>query len=91
MSSPDIINSLFELVSGLLLALNVRRLHIDKRVRGVSVWPVAFFTLWGYWNLYFYNAVDCTLSFLGGIAVVAVNTVWVTQIIYYLRKEAAHE
>ena len=81
--SPDVINGLFELGAGLLLGLNIGSLYRDKIVRGVSVWPTSFFMLWGYWNLYFYPSVNCDLSFYAGILVVATNTAWVGQMIYY--------
>ena len=82
---PDLINGLFEVVAGILLSINVRRLYRDKKLYGVSIIPTAFFVMWGYWNLYFYPTVGCMLSFFGGILVVAVNTVWVVQMIYYSR------
>ena len=85
--SPDTINGLFELGSGVLLFMNVARLHKDKIVRGVSIVPIAFFMVWGYWNLYFYPTMHCVLSFFGGILVVISNTIWVCQMIYYNRKE----
>lgn len=87
--NPDIINGLFETIAGLLLCMNVYRLHKDKKVQGVSVIPTSFFMLWGYWNLYFYPSVNCVLSFWGGILVVAANTVWVIQMIHYGRKQYA--
>lgn len=43
----DLVNGLFEMVGGLLLWLNVRRLARDRQVAGVSVLPVLFWTAWG--------------------------------------------
>lgn len=74
--TPDLINGLFELVGGVLLALNVRRLWIDREIAGISPWPVAFFTSWGVWNLFFYPALGCWWSFAGGLLLVAANTAW---------------
>lgn len=81
--NPDQINGCFELVAGLLLLLNVIRLHHDKQVRGVHVVPIAFMAIWGFWNLYFYPYVGALWSFVGGIVVVVVNSIWVGQMIYY--------
>ncbi len=84
---PDQINGCFEVVAGLLLTLNVIRLHRDKQVRGVHIVPIAFMAIWGFWNLYFYPYIGAPWSFVGGIVVVVVNTVWVGQMIYYKNKE----
>ena len=50
----DFVNATFELGGGFLLLWNCLRLYRDKEVKGVSVGVTAFFTLWGYWNLYYY-------------------------------------
>lgn len=80
---PDIVNGCFELLGGFFLMQNVRRLRKEKQVKGVSVLATAFFMGWGYWNLYFYPAVNAWLSFAGGIHIVFWNTVWVAMALYY--------
>ncbi len=85
--TADFINGLFELAAGLLLSLNVRRLFKDKQVRGVCLLPVMLMAAWGYWNLFFYPIVGATFSFLAGIPVAAINTIWSIQIFYYGRRE----
>lgn len=72
----DLINGCFELCGGLLLLLNVWRLWIDRAISGVSMLPVCFYTLWGFWNLYFYPSVGARWSFWGGIIVVLANSLW---------------
>ena len=84
---PDLINGLFEGLGALFLLQNVLRLHKDKIVRGVHWLPTSFFMLWGYWNLFYYPHLNQWLSFFGGLAIVIVNTVWLGQMIFYLRKE----
>ena len=79
----DIINGLFELLGGAFLFRNVFTLYRHKQVKGVSVLSTSFFMAWGVWNLWFYPAVDCWWSFVGGIVIVVANTIWVTQMIYY--------
>lgn len=83
---PDQINGCFEIVAGLLLTLNVIRLYRDKQVHGVHIAPMAFMAIWGFWNLYFYPYIGAPWSFVGCIVVVAVNTVWVGQMVYYRKK-----
>lgn len=79
----DLVNGLFELFGGILLCLNIRRLYKDKKVTGVSWIPVAFFTSWGLWNLYFYPALNCWASFVGGIVVVTANAAWLGMAWWY--------
>ena len=83
----DLINGCFELFAGVFCFMNCMRLYKDKKVRGVSVIATMFFTSWGFWNLYYYPSLGQTLSFYGGIFIVTVNTIWVSQMIYYTRKE----
>jgi hypothetical protein len=84
---PDLINGLFEFLGGVLICLSIYKLHKQKIVRGVSPLPVAFFALWGYWNLLYYPSLHQWFSFFGGLVVVTANTIWVIQMYYYLRKE----
>jgi uncharacterized membrane protein YfcA len=83
----DLVNSIFELGGGLLITLNCFRLYKDKVVKGVSVATVAFFSLWGYWNIYYYPSLGQTLSFIGGIVIAVANTVWVGMAIYYAKRD----
>ena len=78
--TPDLVNGLFEFGGGLLLWLNVRRLWRDRKIAGVSLWPVVFWTSWGGWNLFFYPAVGCWWSFAGGIFVVTANAAWLAML-----------
>jgi hypothetical protein len=79
----DTINGLFECLAGLFIAASCRRLWLDKKVHGVSLAHPVFFNVWGFWNLYFYPCVGCWWSFLGGIGVVAANTLWSLMLVYY--------
>jgi hypothetical protein len=74
--SPDLFNGIFEAGGAVLLWLDVQRLHRDKMLRGVY-WPVrVFFASWGFWNIYYYHAIQQPFSFWAGLGVVAANTVW---------------
>lgn len=80
---PDHINGLFELIGGTLLILNCRRMYVDKEVKGVSIIPCVFFTSWGYWNLFFYPALNAWWSFYGAILVAITNSMWLGMVWYY--------
>lgn len=84
---PDMVVAFFEFGSALLICLSIRDLHRHKLVRGVSPWPVSFFALWGWWNLYWYAHIDAPFAWWAGIGVVTTNTFWALQMIYYINKE----
>lgn len=81
--TPDHINGCFEFIGGVLLLLNCRRMYRDKEVKGMSIWPVMFFTSWGYWNVFFYPSLEQWWSFYGGLMVAVANTLWISMILYY--------
>ena len=87
MNYPDIINGIFELCGGLFILKSILKLNKDKEVKGVHWIHAAFFACWGYWNLFYYPYLEQWISFIGGIGVVTANTIWLGQMIYYLRKE----
>jgi len=78
--NPDQINGLFEFVGGILLCINCYNLYRYREIKGVSWFPVVFFTAWGYWNLYFYPSMNAWWSFYGGIFIVTVNTIWLIML-----------
>lgn len=83
----DKMNGLFEFAGGLFILLSCIKLYRDKKVRGISFVHVGYFTLWGYWNIYYYPYLDQWISFIGGLSVVLMNTIWLLMLICYLRKE----
>jgi len=64
---------------------SILKLVHDKQVKGVSWVHASFFSVWGIWNLYYYPSLGQWNSFLGGIGIVTVNTIWVGLMIYYSR------
>lgn len=87
----DTINGLFECLGGWFVILSIMKLQGEKRVHGVSWLHAGFFTVWGYWNLYFYPQLGQWFSFLGGIVIVVMNTLWMIQLIHYSRKQLIHD
>lgn len=86
MDFADLTNGAFELFGAFALWGNVRAIRRDKSVRGVDWRATAFFTSWGLWNLYYYPSLDQWASFGGGVAIVAVNTVWLGYAFKYRRR-----
>lgn len=83
----DLINGLFELFGAILIAINVRQILKDKEIKGVHWIPTGFFSLWGFWNLFYYPHLDQWLSFVAGVLLFITNTTWVSLMIYYGRKK----
>ena len=83
----DCVHGTFELAGGFFILLHVLRLLRDKEVRGVSAIAVAYMTLWGFWNMYYYPFLAQWFSTFGGAAIALINTAWVVLLFYYLRKE----
>lgn len=83
--NADLINGLFETLGGLAIASSCLRLWREKRVQGIALTHMAFFTAWGFWNLYFYPAFGAWLSFYGGLGVVTVNAAYLGMLAYYRR------
>lgn len=82
----DRINSAFELAGGFFTILHIVRVLHDRSVAGVSITTVVFFTLWGFWNLYYYKSIQQRWSLVASYFITAMNTVWVILLIYYNMK-----
>ena len=88
MHIADVTNGLFEALGGMLVWLNVRRILIDKQVKGTDGYVVIFFSAWGWWNLYYYPSLNQWLSTAGAVLMALANTTW---LILFLRlKRAQH-
>lgn len=81
--SPDIINAGFELAAGVAVLDHCRKIHQDKKVRGLSIPAVVFFFTWGLWNLYYYPHLDQFWSFAGGIFVTLANLLYIGLLTWY--------
>jgi hypothetical protein len=81
--SPDIANSMLELVSVFVMCLNVRRLIIDKQLKGISIWSSFYGYAWALWYNYFCFASGQLYSATAGCVFSAVQTVWVIILLYY--------
>ena len=84
--TPDMINGLFEAVGGALIFNHCRAVLRDRAVAGVSIFSTAVFTLWGFWNLFYYPHLDQWFSFAGGLVIVVANSLWVYLLLQYRSK-----
>jgi len=79
----DVFNATFEMVGACIGWINVRKIWTDKKVVGIAWATYIFFSSWGYWNIYFYSSVNCTLSWAAGIFLALANTTWTLLAIKY--------
>lgn len=83
----DVINAIFSFLSGIFLWYNCWKLYKDKQVCGVSISCQALFTLWGFWNLYYWPSLNQWVTWYASIFSTTANLVWVWMAIYYTRKK----
>lgn len=89
MQWPDAVNGAFELIGGLFVMLSIRQVLRDKAVKGVSWWHPLFFSVWGFWNVFFYWWAGVWLSWAAGIWMTLLTTTWVSLLFYYSREGRA--
>lgn len=86
-SPQDLINGGFELGAGIMQWTNVRALYRDREVRGMNVWSVVFFNVWGLWSFYYYAGyLWQPMSWLGNLAIISANLAWVGMAIRYRQR-----
>lgn len=81
--NPDMINALFSIGGSCFLWLNVWSLYKEREVKGVHWGSVAFFTILGFWNLFFYSTLSQWYSLFAGISSVMANIVWLCLVTFY--------
>lgn len=80
---PDLLNSLFELSGAAFVFFSIRDTLKNKSATGISIITVLFFSVWGYWNLFYYPSLEQWLSATGAILLAITNTVWLTLVLYF--------
>jgi len=82
----DMINGVFESCGGFFILLSIIKLERDREVRGISWLHVAFFAMWGYWNLWYYPTLGQWFSAFGGVLLAATNTYYLVRLVQFSRK-----
>lgn len=83
MSLADIVNALFEAFGFFAVAMSCIRVLKDKKVAGVSILTVTFFTSWGVWNLYYYPSLGQTFSGVAAGLTCLANLTWCGLLLKY--------
>ena len=82
--NADRINAVLE-HSGVLFALLNLKILVDDLgvVRGVSIIAIVFFTLWGFWNLYYYRHLNQLESAFAAFGLVIANCAWLIAFLLF--------
>ncbi len=86
MQFGDVVNGLFEALGAVCIWMNVFQLMKDKEVKGICWQVTAFFTLWGFWNLWYYPSLGQWWSTAGGAALAFGNLFWIVLAFKYARR-----
>ena len=87
MSLPDLVNGAFEAFGSLFILNHCRALYQSRQADGVSLLSTAFFSAWGFWNIFYYPHLDQMISFYGGLAIASANLVWIYLIVTIRREK----
>ncbi len=79
----DVINGAFEISGGFFALNDCRVLYLHKQVRGRSMLSFWFFTAWGFWNLYYYQALLQPISVYGAAFLVSANAIYLGMFAHY--------
>ena len=90
MSTQDTVNGTFESLASIFMLFNCIKAYRDKKIRGISVISMVFFSLWSIWNPYYYHSLNQFWSCVGACSMVTTNVTYVAMAIYYIWKEKRH-
>ena len=72
----DYITSCFQVGAIIFLCISIRKLYIDQELKGVSVWMMTYFTVWGYWGTYMFWKLGQFWSMSASIGLSVAYTIW---------------
>ena len=84
----DLIHGTFGIAITIFTILNIIKLYKDKKVRGVSILFPIYLCIFNTWNIFYLFNLHQILASISGILVLIVNSIWLGQMIYYLKKES---
>ena len=91
--TPDQINATLELTGAVFTFRNALRVYRDRGYAGITWTAVAFFTTWGFWNIWYYPSLHQSWSFAAAVLLLAANLLWVSAMAWFgpiVRKTAGY-
>lgn len=86
MSTPDLINGLFEFAGALAGVVNIVTLLKHKQVHGFHPLAYFYFTAWALWNCFYYPHLNQWISLGGTIAIAISNGTYAALAVYFIRR-----
>jgi hypothetical protein len=87
MTTPDLINGAFEIFGSVATWGTFHAIRKDRGYAGIRLPIMAFFTSWGFWNLYFYSHLAQWVSLVASLSLTAGNVAIIAAMMYYGRKK----
>ena len=78
----DLIMAAFQVGSCLFLLLSIFTIFRDRELKGVSVWMIAYFTLWTMYGIFTWYALDQFWSYLTSIMMSILYVIWLALAIF---------
>jgi hypothetical protein len=79
----DFLNSIFEYVAGGMIFLNIAAILRDKKVNGMSLFAVSYFSALGLFNMFYYWELHQMISFSAGTAVAIGDIIYLHLFLKY--------
>ncbi len=84
---PDLINASFEMGASVIIWINVYRILKDKKVMGLAWKSWIFYSMWGFWDFYYYTHLNQPISFWAAVILSVGNVTWVSLAFKYRKVE----
>lgn len=83
MMTPDQANAGLELAWTAVLALSIRKLYVDRKVKGISAWHIGLTLVTTWWFIFFYAHLDQWFSFAASLVYALTVAVWIGMMLYF--------
>ena len=79
----DAANAVLQLGGAWATWRNVEELLVHRILRGVRLRSIAFFAMWGVWNVFYFWELEQWLSVATGLLLCTGNAAWVALALHY--------
>lgn len=79
----DQVTAVFQLGAVFFLCVNIFQLYKDRELKGISMFMMTFFTVWGYWGIFMFYTLGQPFSMWTNVGIAGAYTVWLGMAIFY--------
>ena len=76
----DLINSAFVLVAVAMAALDLKQVRKDRQVKGLHFATAILFTVWPFWDLFYYASLGQTFSLFACTVLATLRGFWFVDV-----------